>query len=531
MDEESILLTGRDLIQIEPLFKELHNTFTYEFWLKPLATIKMEKESVIGVRGINGQRYLIGPGHGESEENAGIGISVGINGVSVYEHSSNYLPALLVYPINLTEWTHIAIVYRNKTPFLYINGRFKKKGLTSTKENVYASGLIGGLEPYGYYVGYINEIKIWNYGRSEIEINKEMNKTLKGNERRLFRYWKFNELTNFNELFPKYYKSNKRDLKVLFIKSGIGAPYPALETSIVNELNQCVSGLMVVSPKEDIINISKRYKPDIALYFTSGTNLEPQKIKQLKRMGIRTALWLTDDPYYIDITKFIVSHFDIIFTQEKNCISLYKSYGCNKVHFLPLAADSHVFQPKVVNDKYKSDILFIGNAFWNRVNLFDSIADYLSKKDTKIIGHSWERMDNYSLFKNKVNNIWTSPAETASFYNGAKVVINIHRQHDDSTINLNKDKINADSINPRTFEISACGAFQLTDIRKDLSDFYTPEVDIATYQSPTELIQKIEYYLNHEDERRKIATNGLNKTKELHTFTNRINELLEKVWE
>ncbi|MDM5284687.1 glycosyltransferase family protein [Peribacillus frigoritolerans] len=532
MKQDAILFKGSDVIQIEPLFKELRNTFTYEFWVKPLTAIKLNLESVKGTKGIFGQRYVIGPGHGGSEENAGIGISVGTNGVVVYEHSTNYLPPLLVYPISITEWTHIAVVYHNKTPSLYINGKFRRTGLTSTKKNVYASGLIGGIDPYGYYVGYLKEMKIWNYGRSELEIRKNMNKELIGNERGLFGYWKFNDITNLNELFPKYNKSYKRDLKVLFIKSGIGEPYPALENSIVKALNDCVRELRAVSPQEHIINISKVYKPDIAIFFGSGVAyLDGDKVENLKRLGIKTALWLTDDPYYIDITKSIVSYFDVVFTQENNCVSLYKASGCGKVHILPLAADPEVFKPKEVGEKYKSDILFIGVGFWNRVHLFDSIADYLSKKDTIIIGLAWDRLQNYSVLSHKINSTWVSPEEAASYYNGAKVVINIHRQHDDATINVNKEKINATSINPRTFEISACGALQLTDIRKDLSNFYTPEVDISTYKSPKELIQKIDYYLNHEDERRTIATNGLKKTTELHTFWNRINELLDKIWE
>jgi spore maturation protein CgeB len=530
MDQESIFFKGRDVIPIEPLFEELHNTFTYEFWVKPLATIKMDIESITGVSGIRGQRYLIGPGHGESEENAGIGISVGTNGVIVYEHSTNYLPALLVYPYDIKEWTHIAIVYNNKTPSLYINGIFRKRGLTSPKEIVYASGFIGGFEPYGYYAGYLKEIKIWNYGRTEMEIKGDMNSALIGDEKGVFGYWTHIELTNLKESSPKYYQSNKRKIKVLFVKSGNGMPYPPLENSIVKALNQCVRDVKVVTLKHDLVNISKSYMPDIALFFSSGVYLEHYKIEGLKRLGIKTIHWFTDDPYYFDYTKFKASFFDVIFTQEKSCVAHYKSSGCKNVHFLPLAANLDVFQPKEVEDKYKSDILFIGNAFRNRVNLFDSIADYLYRKDTKIVGNNWERLKNYSLLRPKIYSSWATPEETAKYYNGAKIVLNIHRLHDDSLINYNSNKIKATSVNPRTFEISACGAFQLTDIRKDLPTFYTPGVDISMYKSPQELLEKIEYYLSHEQERRTIALNGLNKTRELHAYRNRINELLDKIW-
>lgn len=534
MEQEPILFTGYNNINIKTLFKDIQNTFTYEFWVKPLKAIYIDTESLEGASGTVGQKFVIGPGFGEKPQNAGTGVSVGTNGVIVYEHSGHYLPALLVYPMSITEWTHIAVVYRNKTPYLYINGEFKKKGLTSPKENVYASGLLGGLEPYGNYVGYLRYIKIWDCDKSECEIKSNMEKLITGEEKGLFRYWTFDGgaiRSNVNDFDPLYLETYKKDLKILFVNSGNGVPYTPLENSIIKTLKEVVCELKVGSPDEDLLGISKIMKPDIALFFSPGVSLQCDQIEELKKQGIKTALWLTDDPYYIDITKSKASCFDVVFTQEYSCVPLYQSVGCPKVYYLPLAADPDVFHPKIVNPNYESDILFVGCAFWNRVNLFDSIARYLYKKNVIILGLYWERLKNYGLLKGKIHNTWASPEETASYYNGAKIVINIHRLYDDSTININTQKVNANSVNPRTFEISACGAFQLTDIREGLTSFYKPGVDIATYSSPNDLIRKIEYYLNHEAERKAIALNGLNKTQEEHTFLNRINSLLNIAWE
>jgi spore maturation protein CgeB len=523
MKQEPILFKGNHMINIERLYKNIRNTFTYEFWVKPSSSIDMVTESIEGVSGMRGQRYIIGPGYGEDED-AGFGVSVGTNGVIVYEHGAAYLPALLVYPISITDWTHIAVVYRNKTPYLYINGDLKKKGLTSQKENVYGSGLFGGLDPYGYYSGYVKDLKIWNYDRSDAEIKANMDKTLTGNEEGLFAYCPFHREKSYSSHVDPSFKNNS---KILLIKSGNDAPYPPLEHSIIKTLKNVVRKLKVVTPADDLINISTRLKPDLAIHFSPVISLEINQIEELKKLGIKTALWLTDDPYYTDITKLKAPLFDVVFTQEMNCVPVYQLFGCRNVHFLPLAADPDVFHPKTVNSKYQSDILFVGSAFWNRVNLFDSIAEYLNSKNFLIMGQNWERLKNYELLKDKILDTWASPEETASYYNGAKIVINNHRSHDDSSINFNSRNIKAISVNPRTFEISACGAFQLTDVREDLTSFYTPGVDLATYDSPYTLIQKIEYYLSHEAERNAIALNGLKKTRTNHTFLNRINQLLD----
>lgn len=62
-----------------------------------------------------------------------MGISVGTNGVSIYEHAGGYMPPLLVWAGTLSGWTHLAVVYRNRQPFLYINGALVQTGLQSTK--------------------------------------------------------------------------------------------------------------------------------------------------------------------------------------------------------------------------------------------------------------------------------------------------------------------------------------------------------------------------------------------------------------
>lgn len=120
------------------------------------------------------------------------------------------------------------------------------------------------------------------------------------------------------------------------------------------------------------------------------------------------------------------------------------------------------------------------------------------------------------------------PEETVRYYNGAKVVINIHRPDEWGQDNRNSHRISGKSINPRTYEISACGAMQITDIREDLTNYYRPGYDIETYTSTEELKNKIIYYLEHEEERRIMAARGLYTTRQEHTFISRMRTFLEQ---
>ncbi len=147
------------------------NTFTVDFWVNPTSTITSQPQSNSSAVGTSGQRYAVMPG--QAGTNGGMGVSVGTNGIQVYEHGNGYLAPLLVYmrPIPSGVWTHIAVVYNAKTPSLYLNGALVATGLTSAKTNVYPSIGTGGTSTgYGNFIGGIDNYRIWSGALTQAEI-------------------------------------------------------------------------------------------------------------------------------------------------------------------------------------------------------------------------------------------------------------------------------------------------------------------------------------------------------------------------
>lgn len=79
----------------------------------------------------------------------------------------------------------------------------------------------------------------------------------------------------------------------------------------------------------------------------------------------------------------------------------------------------------------------------------------------------------------------------------------------------------------RAFEIMGSGGFLLTNYQEDFLEYFEPGVDFVYYESQEDLMEKVEYYLKHEEERRQIAQNGYKKVKKYHTYTNRIELMLD----
>lgn len=81
----------------------------------------------------------------------------------------------------------------------------------------------------------------------------------------------------------------------------------------------------------------------------------------------------------------------------------------------------------------------------------------------------------------------------------------------------------------RAFDIMGAGGFLLSNFQADYLDLFVPGEDFVYYESKEDLLQKIDYYLTHEEERAAIARNGHDKVAAAHTYRHRVREMLERV--
>lgn len=321
-----------------------------------------------------------------------------------------------------------------------------------------------------------------------------------------------------------------RNLHVLFIGSGKGFPYSPIDEAIAATLQGMVSQLSMSNARENIAEIARTTMPDLVLVL-DGMYLPPEQMDAVRAMGIRTAVWMTDDPYYTDMTVGWVLHYDYVFTLEIHCVDFYRNMGCPQVHYLPFGAYPVHYRPVVKPAAPRREIGFVGTAYPKRIQFFRPIMDRLMRHNTVINGNWWDKFPGYTQYKNKMEiGKWMGPAQTADVYNNIKIVINLHRAPDDSEINQNRMNIPAASPNPRTFEINACATLQLCDVRDDLARFYTPGVEIETYSSQEELLEKVQYYLVHEAARKQIALRALERTFREHTYAHRLNQMLSIIF-
>ena len=145
------------------------NSFTIFLVAYSTTTHQIDAESNASVEGTSGQTYPIGAAYSggfiESTTISGAGISLGTNGVSVYEHASSYMPPIAVYNGSTSKLLErpavITVDYNNKTPTIFINSTTSRTGLLSPKTTV-AAPLDFCWGQYGAFAGYIGEVIIFD---------------------------------------------------------------------------------------------------------------------------------------------------------------------------------------------------------------------------------------------------------------------------------------------------------------------------------------------------------------------------------
>lgn len=95
-----------------------------------------------------------------------------------------------------------------------------------------------------------------------------------------------------------------------------------------------------------------------------------------------------------------------------------------------------------------------------------------------------------------------------------------------SKINLNPSlRIIQTGIPLRAFDIMGAGGFLLSNSQEELLELFEDGREMVAYEGIEDAVDKIAFYLQHEDIRRKIAENGRRKTFEEYSLQNRMEKI------
>lgn len=95
-----------------------------------------------------------------------------------------------------------------------------------------------------------------------------------------------------------------------------------------------------------------------------------------------------------------------------------------------------------------------------------------------------------------------------------------------SKVNLNLSRTFFAGTIQRVFDVLYCGGFLLTDYRPDLEKLFRIGEDLDVFRTDEELVEKVRYYLAHDEERTRIARQGQETVMTRHRVADRLKTLI-----
>jgi len=274
---------------------------------------------------------------------------------------------------------------------------------------------------------------------------------------------------------------------------------------------------------EDLPKVAKKEKPDLMFVVLFEDQFEMDTMRKISESGDTvTVNWFADDQWrWEKFTRLWAPCFNWSITTAHTALPKYASIGYKNV-ILTQYAVNHILYRRL-DLPLKHDVTFVGLPHGDRRDTVKAIRK--ADIDIKCWGNGWELG---SISQDEMMNV----------FNQSKVNLNL------SNVSVKKGGIigklgtlfggdggaapvRTDQIKGRNFEVPGCGGFLLTQKVENLGDYYVEGKEIATFTDQKDLVEKVMYYLSHEEERAAIARAGYERTIKEHTYVHRFNAVFK----
>lgn len=260
--------------------------------------------------------------------------------------------------------------------------------------------------------------------------------------------------------------------------------------------------------------------PDLVLSLAQAP-LGLAGLQQLKARGFVTAMWFVENYRHLTYWQQLASGYDFWFVIQRGaCADALRAAGAKQVSYLPMAADPAVHRPVALNEaehrEFGSDVSFVGAGYANRRDLFPGWID--RDWSFKIWGNEWEGAERIQgLVQRQGARIDTEIC--TKVFNASTINLNLH-SHTGPGFDPQ-----GDFVNPRTFELAACRAFQLVDRRALMVDLFGRE-EMVSVDEPAGMPSAIRRWLQDDAGRRAVSDAAYQRTLAEHTYVHRVRSLL-----
>lgn len=308
--------------------------------------------------------------------------------------------------------------------------------------------------------------------------------------------------------------------------------------------------------------------------------------------GIKYVCWLFDSPNMTLYSESVFNSCNYIFSFDQSEVFRLKAYGVKNIFHMPLAVNTKKLQAmlKTCPEKnYSYDVSFLGNLYNDEYNFFNQIKnmpeyyrgffDAIIKTQMNIFGYDivselitdefMEQIKSFVRFqmideimlreKDFFINILHKKITTIERVELLKLISSKYKlTHFGPVSNPELDKVdfkgyvNYDTEMPLVFaqskinlnitlrsilsaiplrcvDIMGAGGFLLSNYQPELAEYFENGKEMVMYESQEDLMDKIDYYLSHEEEREEIARRGKLKIEKEFSYEKKLPEIFQYI--
>ncbi len=244
-----------------------------------------------------------------------------------------------------------------------------------------------------------------------------------------------------------------------------------------------------------VVERCRAERPDLLLV-TGTAPVTAEALREIDKLGVRTANYLTDDPWNTMVRSHwlleALPQYDHIFTPRRSNRDDLLGLSCREVDYLPFAYEPRFHFPPNLSDEERSrcqsDIAFVGGADRDRVPIMGRLIS--EGYHVSLWGDYWRRFPR----TRPAAHGHADPVTMRAVISATRVALGLVRRS------------NRDGHAMRSYEVAAIGAPMLVEDTPEHRALYGPGNDrVCYFQNDAELLERTRWLVDHPAEGRAMA--------------------------
>ena len=274
--------------------------------------------------------------------------------------------------------------------------------------------------------------------------------------------------------------------------------------AIIYDYVKRITEIGVKSMNEEIIALVMKERPKYVLWTSWKYDIQESTLEMIRKEGSIVVGWFFDDEWrFDDYSKWWIPYLDYVVTNAIEAVPRYRELNARVIQTIPNTGIAIDHDWSNIEEKY--DVSFVGSRFYaDREQWINEL------KDRNIPIHLFGGGGGgYVSFEQMIDIFKTSKINLN--FSGTGPYYWIHQ------------------IKGRVFQVCMAGGFMLTEYAPGIGNYFEIDKEIVCFHNAEEMVNKIIYYLDHDEERRAIAQAGwkraISEYTSFHMVSNVFNEI------